>query len=510
MENEKSDVLISVRGLDKQFPGVLALDRVSLDIRRNTIHCIVGENGSGKSTFIKILAGALPRSKGEIAFGGKLFEPKSIREARARGVVALYQELNVVDDLTVEENLTLGREKQKMGIIRKGDDLGGMEKILKSLDETIGLSARVGDLSVAQKQVIEITKAVSTDCSILIMDEPTAALSEEETGRLFAIVKRLKVEGMTVIYISHKLSEVFEIGDCVTVFRDGQMIETKSVKDISKSCESVPDACLELVKLMLGKVVVETYVPSRTDYKTKLLEAKNISSGKLKNVSFELYKGEILGFYGLVGSGKTEVARVLYGIDGYRGDLVVKGKKAGYKKVRGALKTGFTMIPEERRADGIFGKLSIRENVPMMRMKSVLANGLISRSRENRLADAYIKSMSIAAGNREKKVAFLSGGNQQKVVISKCLNRESDILLMDEPTRGVDVGAKQEIHDITRNLANQGKGIIVFSSELPEILHLCDRIVLMHDGEVREIIKNGGDVSSDRIMAIVAGGEAKP
>jgi ribose transport system ATP-binding protein len=410
MKNEKSDVLISVQGLDKQFPGVLALDRVSIDIRRNTVHCIVGENGSGKSTFIKILAGALPRSKGEISLGGKPFEPKSIREAGTRGVVALYQELNVVDDLTVEENLTLGREKQKMGVIRKSGDLGGMVKILNSLDDSIGLSARVGDLSVAQKQVIEITRAVSTDCSILIKDEPTAALSE-----------------------------VFEIGDHVTVFRDGRMVETKRVQDISKSCESVPDACLELVKLMLGKVVVETYVPSRTDYREILLEARCISNDKLKGVSFELYKGEILGFYGLVGSGKTEVARVLYGIDGYRGELVVKGKKAGYKKIRGALRAGFTMIPEERRADGIFGKLSIRENIPMMRMKSILANGLISRSKENRLADEYIKGMSIAAGNREKKVAFLSGGNQQKVVISKCLNRESDILLMDEPTRGVDV-----------------------------------------------------------------------
>jgi ABC-type sugar transport system ATPase subunit len=510
MIDEKAEVLIGVRELDRFFPGVRALDRVSFEIKRNTIHCIVGENGSGKSTFIKILAGALPRTKGEILLGGKPFEPKNIREAKARGVVALYQELNVVDDLTVEENLTLGREKQRLGIIRSGDDLDGMVKVLKGLDDSIELGTRVGDLSVAQKQVIEITKAVSTECSILIMDEPTAALSEEETGRLFAIVKRLKAEGMTVVYISHKLSEVFEIGDYVTVFRDGQMIETKRVEDISKSCENVPDACLELVKLMLGKVVVETYVPSRTDYSHKLLEANNISNAKLKNLNFALYKGEILGFYGLVGSGKTEVARVLYGIDAYRGELTVNGIRAGYKKIRGALRTGFTMIPEERRGDGIFGTLSIRENIPMMKMKSVLRNGLISRSKENKLADSYIKGMSIAAGNREKKVAYLSGGNQQKVVISKCLNRESDILLMDEPTRGVDVGAKQEIHGITRELANRGKGIIVFSSELPEILHLCDRIILMHDGEIRETIKNGGGVSSDHIMAVVAGGDWKP
>ena len=506
MEKRNADILISVRGLQKLFPGVMALNNVGFDIRRNTIHCIVGENGSGKSTFIKILTGALSRSKGEILLEGKPSEPKSIREAKTHGITALYQELNVVDDLTVGENLTLGREEQIFGIIRKSGSLESVVQILKSLDETISLSTRVADLSVAQKQVIEITKAVSTDCSILIMDEPTAALSEEETKRLFTVVKKLKEKGMTIIYISHKLSEVFDIGDYVTVFRDGQMIETKSVKDISKSCESVPDACLELVKLMLGKVVVETYIPSKTDYSEKLLEAKNIGNNKLKNINFDLYKGEILGFYGLVGAGKTEMARVLYGMDEYHGDLIVKGKKVGYKKIRGALKTGFTMIPEERRADGIFGKLSIRSNIPMMRMKSVLKNGLISRLKENKLADGYMKSMSIAASDREKKVAFLSGGNQQKVVISKCLNRESDILLMDEPTKGVDVGAKQEIHDITRNLANQGKGIIVFSSELPEILHLCDRIILMHEGEVRKTIKNGDDVNSDHIMAIVAGG----
>jgi ribose transport system ATP-binding protein len=366
----------------------------------------------------------------------------------------------------------------------------------------------VGELSTAQKQIIEIVKAVSIDCKVLVMDEPTASLSEEETGKIFEVVKKLKENGMTVIYISHKLSELFEIGDFVTVLRDGKVITTKTVQEIKKDCKgNTSDACLELVKMMLGRVVIESYIPSKTDYSEKILEVKNLNTDLLKNVSFDLFKGEILGFYGLVGAGKSEVARVLFGIDVYSGDISIKGKIARSKRVRDALKNGIAMIPEERREDGIFGKLSIKNNIPMMKIKSILKNGIISRAKENKIADDYIKLLSIAARDREQKAAFLSGGNQQKVVIAKCLNRESDVLLMDEPTRGIDVGAKLEIHDITRNLANQGKGVIVFSSELPEILHLCDRIVFMNNGRVSAIIKNEKNIDNDKIMKIIAEGE---
>ncbi len=497
MEN---DALIEVREIEKRFPGVQALKKISFDIRRNTVHCIVGENGAGKSTFIKILTGALAKSKGEIRLAGKSFEPKSIRDAMAGGISVLYQELNVVDELTVEENLTLGKEQHHYGFVKKHENLDRVEEILKGLDETIALNMPVGDLSVAQKQVIEIAKALSTDCSVFVMDEPTAALSEEEVRRLFLVIEKLKQDGITVVYISHKLSEIFEIGDYVTVFRDGEMVGTERVAEISNAGE--------LVKMMLGKIVIEHYIPSKTDRSEKILEAKNLVNEKLRHVSFDLYKGEILGFYGLVGAGKTEVARVLYGLDEYRGELLIQGKPATFSHVREALKAGFSMVPEERRVDGIFGLLSIRANIPMMRIGSILKHGLIDRKKENVLADGYMKSMSIAAKDREQKVAFLSGGNQQKVVISKCLNREGDILLMDEPTRGVDVGAKQEIHNLIRTLANEGKGVIVFSSELPEIVHLCDRIVLMHDGAVGDVMNNSSDIDSDRIMAVVAGGEA--
>jgi ABC-type sugar transport system ATPase subunit len=502
------NAILSIKGIHKQYPGVHALDDISFTIDRNTIHCIIGENGSGKSTFIKILTGVVESTEGEIRYDGKPFAPKSVKDAKNHGIVALYQELNVVNDLTVEENLTLGRETHRLGIVRKDGSLNEIVSILRELDKTIMLNMMVGELSTAQKQIIEIVKAVSVDCKILIMDEPTASISQEETRKIFGVVKKLKENGMTVIYISHKLSEVFEIGDAVTVLRDGKVIATKSIQEMKKECDgNLSDACLELVRMMLGRVVIESYIPSRTDYSVKLLEARNLNTDLLKNVSFDLYKGEILGFYGLVGAGKSEVARVLFGIDVYSGDMAIKGSVVRHKKIRDALKGGIAMIPEERREDGIFGKLSIKSNIPMMKIKSVLRNGAISRIKEDKLAESYIKMLSIAARDREQKVAFLSGGNQQKVVIAKCLNRGSDVLLMDEPTRGIDVGAKLEIHNIARDLANQGKGVVVFSSELPEILHLCDRIVFMNNGRVSATVKNGKDLDNEQIVRIIAEGE---
>lgn len=501
------NTLIEVRNLEKQFPGVKALKGVSFDIRQGTVHCVIGENGAGKSTFIKILTGAYSKSGGSISLGGKPFTPRTIRDAMNQGISVLYQELNVVDDLTTEENITLGTENTRLGVIRKSDNIKRVMEAIRAMDDTIRLHLPVDCLSVAQKQVIEIAKAITADCSVLVMDEPTASLSEDEVRRLFININKLKEKGITIIFISHKLSEIFEIGDYVTVFRDGEMVGTRAVPELRKACsDSVPEACTELVRMMLGKVVQEEYVPGDIDYSDKVLEVRNISNRRLKGVSFELYNGEILGFYGLVGAGKTEVARVLYGIDEFEGEILINGEKREYSTIPGALENSFAMVPEERRGDGIFGQLPIRENIPMMRLESVLRRGLINRSRENRLADRYIEKMSIAARSREQRVAFLSGGNQQKVVIAKCLNRESDIILMDEPTRGIDVGAKEEVHNIIRELARSGKSIIVFSSELPEIIHLCDRIVLMVDGGVGEIIKNKKDIDSDHIMHVVAGG----
>jgi ribose transport system ATP-binding protein len=487
--------IIEIRNVRKEFPGVRALKDVSFDIKRNTVHCIVGENGAGKSTLIKILTGAYEKSSGEITLDGNPFVPLKVRDAMSSGISVLYQELNVVDELTVEGNLTLGKEKHQFWFPTKTDDLKQAEEILQSFDASIKLNSLVGSLSVAQKQVVEITKALCADCSVLVMDEPTASLSISETIKLFKTVEQLKQNGVTIIYITHKLSEIFEIGDFVSVFKDGEMVGTQPIEGMTGT---------DLVKMMLGKIVAESYIVSKSDRSEKILEVKNLRTHKLQNINFGLYKGEILGFYGLVGAGKTEVSEILYGHE-YEGEVRIKGNLTKFKGVRGALKSGLALVPEERREAGIFGLLGIRENIPLMKLKNIIKNGLINRQKENQLADRYIDMFSIAARDRNHQLALLSGGNQQKVVISKCLNRESDIILMDEPTRGVDVGAKVEIHKIIRELANQGKSIIIFSSELQEIVNLCDRIVLMYDGAIRETLHNGDQISMDHIMEVVAG-----
>lgn len=504
-----NDSIIQIRSLGKVFPGVTALEDVSFDVARGSVHCIVGENGAGKSTFIKILTGALVKSSGTMLLDGSDYAPKSVRNAMERGISVLYQELNVVDDLTVRENLCLGKEPHLLGFISGSKGDGRAEAVLARFDPGIKHDDRVGDLRVAQKQIIEIVKAVSAECSVLVMDEPTAALSEEEIRRLFAVIGDLKRIGTTTIFISHKLAEIFEIGDFVSVFRDGRMIETKAVADISASCRDTPEACVELVRMMLGRVVTESYAAASGARGGVLLAARGLRNARLKDVSFELHSGEILGFYGLIGAGKTEIARALYGIDRCEGEILLRGRRVSHRRPREAIMSGISLVPEERRGDGIFGKLPIRANIPMMRLQSVLRGGLISRRKEIELADRYMTRLSVNARDREQEVGSLSGGNQQKVVIAKCLNRESEVFLLDEPTRGVDVGAKKEIHDIIRTLAKGGAGIIVFSSELPEVAHLCDRIALMHEGRLRAIVENDGELDPDRIMAIVAGGEAR-
>jgi len=499
------DTLLKIQNISKQFPGVTALNDVSFEIKKNTVHCIVGENGAGKSTLIKILTGAETRTNGTIVYNGQDFNPRNTREAMNSGMSVLFQELNVVDQLTVEQNLSLGKEPRSFGFIRKDKASDAVFQVLQSLDPSIRLSDRVSTLSVAQKQVIEIAKAISSESDVIIMDEPTAAITEDEVNRLFTIINHIKKENVTVIYISHRLSEIFEIGDYVTVLRDGQMIGTESIEDLSY-CRDEVESCAELIKMMLGKVVVEHYVPSTIDKTRKVLQLHNVSNAKLKDVSFDLYKGEILGFYGLIGSGKTETANAIYGIDKVEGEIFINGKKISIDKPESAIRAGIAMVPEERRTEGLFTKLSIKENIPLMNIKTISRNGIFSRKKERLLAKKYIEKVKIVARDEDQNVAKLSGGNQQKVVLSKCLNAESAVLLMDEPTRGIDVGAKEEIHNLIRELSQAGKSVIVFSSELPEILNLCDRIILLYEGRIKEIIENGGEIDSERIMHIVTGG----
>ncbi len=492
-----SEYALEIKNLVKDFPGVRAVNDVSFNIRKNSIHCLVGENGAGKSTLIKILTGAFIRTSGTILLNGQEYSAASPKEAGGKGISTLFQELNVVDQLTVEENLTLGIEDTKFGFLRKTDKIKKILEVLRNIEPSINPKERVSRLSVAKKQIIEIAKAVASDADIIIMDEPTAALSESEIERLFKIVKRLREQNVTVIYISHRLDEIFELGDNVTVMRDGKHIETKPMSEVKDR--------MELIRMMIGKTVMESYVPKEQMSDEVLLAVSNVTNHKLKDISFNVKKGEIVGFYGLVGAGKTELARAIFGADRYSGQIEFAGKKLGQTPVK-AIGAGIAFVPEERRTQGLFTLLTIRRNIPVMNMKKIASGGMISTVKEKAAAADYIEKLNIKTDSMEKETAKLSGGNQQKVVFSKCLFADAQMLLLDEPTRGIDVGAKAEIYQIIRDLAKEGKSILFFSSELPEILNSCDRIYLLYEGELRSELKNGDDIDAQRIIHICTGG----
>jgi ribose transport system ATP-binding protein len=490
--------VLEIKGLSKEFPSVRAVCDVSFDVRRNTVHCLVGENGAGKSTLIKILTGALGRSSGKILLNGAEYEPRSTREAKQKGVSTLFQELNVVDQLTVAENLTLGMEETRFGFIRRTEKIDRIIGVMKSLEPSIDPKQLVGSLSVAKKQIVEIAKAVASESDVIIMDEPTAAISENEIARLFAIIKSLREKNVTVIYISHRLDEIFEIADTVTVMRDGKHIDTKPISAIKDRAD--------LIRMMIGKTVFESYTPREVACREPVLEVRGLANAKLKDISFEVRKGEIVGFYGLLGAGKTELARAIYGADRSSGDILYKGRRLP-SSPDGAIKAGIALVPEERRTQGLFTILTIRGNVPVMNMAKVSRAGFVSAGKEREVTQRYIDKLRISTSSMEKEAAKLSGGNQQKVVFSKCLFADADLLLLDEPTRGIDVGAKSEIYGIIRALAAEGKSIMIFSSELHEIMNVCDTIHLLYDGSLKSTLRNGCDIDSEKIIHIVTGGE---
>ncbi len=491
--------VLQIKGLVKDFPGVRAVNEVSFDIKKNTVHCLVGENGAGKSTLIKILTGAFERTSGDILLNGEPYCARSPKEARDKGISTLFQELNVVDQLTVEQNLTLGIEDTTFGFLRKTDKIKKIISVLKDLEPSINPKERVSTLSVAKKQIIEIAKAVASETDIIIMDEPTAALSESEIERLFAIIKRLREKGVTVIYISHRLDEIFTLGDYVTVMRDGRHVETRPISEVADRSE--------LVKLMIGKAVIEAYEPKEKPADELLLELKDVCNHKLHNISLSVNRGEIVGFYGLIGAGKTELARAIYGADEYSGEILFHGKKLGGSPEK-AIRAGIALVPEERRTQGLFTLLTIKHNISAMNLQKISNLGMLNSIQERNIAKDYIGQLNIKTDSMDKETSKLSGGNQQKVVFSKCLFANADLMILDEPTRGIDVGAKAEIYSIIRELVSKGKTIMFFSSELPEILNSCDRIFLLYEGEIKAELRNGNDINSQDIIHIVTGGAA--
>jgi len=476
------------------------VDNVSFSIEKSAVHCLVGENGAGKSPLVKMLTGALDPTSGSMTANGKDYRPNNPQDARERGIATLFQELHVVDELTVLENLTLGMEQSRFGFMIKSGLEERVVQTLAAIEPSIDPAARVSTLGVAQKQIIEIARAASSGASVIIMDEPTAALSEREVARLFEVIRRLRETDVTVIYISHKLDEIFQLGDAVTVLRDGKHIATKRLADVNGRSE--------LIEMMIGRNVFQNYTARDTISNEPVMVANGLTNKLLDDVSFTINRGEIVGFYGLVGAGKTEIARAIFGADKVSGSIQFKGKTVGVSPKK-SIAAGIALVPEERRTEGLFTSLTIRENIPVMNLDKLSDHGVLRAAVERDAATEYVSKLNIATDSIDKYTEKLSGGNQQKVVLAKCLYSEAEMLLLDEPTRGVDVGAKAEIYDIIKNLADKGNSVAVFSSELEEVLGICDRIFLLYSGSLEAEIANGPDVDANHILNVFKCGHSE-
>ncbi len=470
------EIVLSVKGIEKSFTGTKALQGVDFSLRKGEIHALVGENGAGKTTLMNIMSGVLQPDAGEIYVEGELVEVKTPYEAQKLNISFVHQEIALCDTVTVAENIFMPsiNESKKFTVNYKKLNMDAKE-ILKPLAK-IKPDIKVEDLSVSHQQIVEIAKALALDCKVLILDEPTSTLSETEGEALFKIMQDLKAKGISVIYISHRMAEVFSQCDRVTVLRDGNYLGTYDVKDTDKKT---------IVNKMVGRELDDAYPSKNTiDYGSSniLFEVENFLGDRFKNVSFKLYKGEVLGLAGLVGSGRTELAQAICGLRPIKdGKISYEGKEVKIKTPIDSIKNGIIYLTEDRKMDGLFLDLSIAKNISAMNIKQVTENLLINRGLEEKQAKKYIETFDIRCRSLNQSVLSLSGGNQQKVLVSKLLTVNPKIIFMDEPTRGIDVGAKVEMYKLIRELANKGVGIIMISSELPEIVGMCDRVMIMHE-----------------------------
>ena len=478
MRESQNPYILEMRNIFKSFGGVNALRDVSFQCRPGTVHALVGENGAGKSTLIKILAGALLPDSGEIIFKGQKHQSFSTRKALNSGISVIYQELALVSQMTVAENIFLGREPRKyFGIVDKKRLKIEAKKLLKQLGFEVDMDMEVGEMTVAYQQMVEIAKALSKNADLIIMDEPSAILAGHELDQLFLIIESLKKRGVTIIYISHRLEEVFRIANEVTILKDGLLVGTKPIKDLSRG---------ELVKMMVGRTLEEVFPVSFNQLGNPVLQVEEISTNTILNqVSFNLREGEILGVAGMVGSGRTELARAIFGADPLTsGTIKIKGQDVVFKNPADAIRSKISLVPEDRKYHGLFTKLSILNNITLPILSKISRWGFTDKKKENEIVERerQIHSIDMTSGNQE--VQYLSGGNQQKVVLSKSLQTIPEVIIMDEPTRGVDVGAKFEIYQLIRQLNKDGIAILMISSELPEILGLSDRILVMREGKI--------------------------
>jgi ribose transport system ATP-binding protein len=475
----EQDVLLDATGLSKQYAGVKALDGVDLNLQAGEVHCLVGENGAGKSTLIKILAGAITPDGGEIRINGQVVTGSSLRERRDLGISVIYQDLNLVPQLTVTENIFLGHElRTPRGTLDKKSMRKEAKRLIDSFGVKFSVDARVGELGISLQQLTATARALSLNGKILIMDEPSAVLVGKELEVLFSVVKRLKEQGIGIVYISHRLEEVFHIGDRVTVLRDGKHIDTSQVTAITQP---------ELIRQMVGRDVelfVNTSAPS--DLGEVVLNVANLTRrGVLNDISFSVSAGEVVGIAGLVGAGRTELARAIMGMDKIdSGTITWRGKGTTIRGATQAVRMGLTLVPEDRRAEGIISMLSVRDNAALSVVARTSPFGVINYKDLYRKITGLTKDLAVKARDLKDPISGLSGGNQQKVVLAKCLATECKLLILDEPTVGIDVGAKKEIYNLISGLKKEGLAVIVISAELPEILALSDRILVMAAGSL--------------------------
>lgn len=493
--------VLEVKGISKYFPGVQALGGVDLDIYPGEVHAVVGENGAGKSTLMKVLTGAYQRDEGEYFFEGKPANFANIHQSIEAGISCIYQELTIVPLIDVAKNLYLGnlpmRNRFQIDYKKLYKDA---KEVLDMLELDVPVKTLAKELSVAQHQMLEIGRAVSRNAKVIIMDEPTSSLTEKETQVLFSVIRRLKEKGIAIFYISHKLEEIKEISDRISVFRDGQKIATfPNTPDISQDT---------IIGHMIGRKIENYFNKTPCPIGDVVLEAKGLSrEGVFQDVSFSVRKGEVLGFFGLVGSGRSEVMTALFGIDRLdKGEIYMEGQRREFRDSIDAISAGIGLVPEDRRQQGLFMKLDILFNEMIIKMKEINRLGVIDEKEELKIATQYKEYLNVKTPTLSKAVGELSGGNQQKVVIAKWLMMSPKVLILDEPTRGIDVGAKSEIYRLINELASQGVAVIVISSELIEILGISDRIITMHEGRLTgELI--AAETNSQEVMFAALGGK---
>ena len=498
--------ILEMRNISKAFAGVQALRDVSFSCRKGRVHALVGENGAGKSTLIKILAGAYQADSGEIAFKGRRYAGFTAREAMAIGISIIYQELNLVQSMTVAENIFLGREpRNRLGVIDTRRMAKESADLLNRLGIQLSPSLQIGDLTVASQQMVEIAKALSQNADLIVMDEPSAILAGQELDSLFATIRSLVEQGVTIVYISHRLNEIFEIADDVTVLKDGQVVGAQPVSKVPRA---------RLIQMMVGRPLDEIFPRPTRPRGSPVLTATNVTTERLpRPASLTLYEGEILGLAGMVGAGRTEVARALFGADKlHSGKILLKDTVIDPRSPKEAVEAGLALVPEDRKTQGLFLEQSIRSNITLSSLDKVTRFGVIQRGLETKTIEQAQRELSISMASPELEAQYLSGGNQQKIVLAKWLQTRPSVIIFDEPTRGVDVGAKFEIYQLMRQLAEHGVAILMISSELVEVLGMSDRILVMHEGRiVAELV--GGQANEERIIELATTGsqaEGKP